>query len=150
MKTSIVLFVVATAICSTGVADHIAVKITDKNGKQVANADVVAVLKSGAYQDAKLDATDGLYKCEPTEECVKIFVAAPGYEAASPRYSGNAGALTVALTPSAEKDSAIVRGRSRFPNIDGEIGLRWNPPTNRFSIFVGRSRFSTTESRASR
>ena len=42
---------------------HIRVKILDRLGAPLPNAEVVAILKSGAYQDAKFD--NGEYKCEP-------------------------------------------------------------------------------------
>lgn len=106
---------------AAAVADTIAVKVVDAQGLPVQKADVVAILKSGAYQDAKLDKADGQHKCHPAEECVKIYAAAPGHEAASKRYSGNSGVTTIELKASDTKGSAVIRRSGRLPGIDGTV-----------------------------
>jgi hypothetical protein len=81
---------------------------------------VVAILKSGAYQDTKLE--NGEHVCLPTaDKCVKIYAAAPGFEANAVKYSGTSGAVAVALKPGGGKSSAIIRRRAPLPGIDGDV-----------------------------
>jgi hypothetical protein len=76
-----ILTIVSSTTLATGqTTEHISVKILEGSGAPLPNADVVAILKSGAYKNAKFD--NGEYKCEPTERCVKILAAAHGFEAA--------------------------------------------------------------------
>jgi hypothetical protein len=117
MKTILaLLFAVSSAAFAQ---EHIAVKVTDSAGNAVEKAQVVAILKSGAYQDTKL--VDGTFICDPTERCVKVYVAAQGYEGAVKPYSGGAGSLSVALKPSDTKNSAIIRGSGSLPPIKGTV-----------------------------
>jgi hypothetical protein len=102
-------------------AEDIVVTVTNDKGQPVESADVVAILKSGAYQNAKLDKADGKYKCSPTEECIKIFAGAAGHEAAVKRYSGSQGAATVALKASETKGSAVIRRSGSLPGINGGL-----------------------------
>lgn len=102
-------------------AAGIAVKVSDAQGLPVKDAQVVAILKSGAYQDAKLDAADGQFKCLPTEECVKIYAAAPGFEGAVRKCSGAAGSFAVQLKQNPAKSSAIVRRTGALPGIVGMV-----------------------------
>jgi len=109
------------AISATGFAENLVVKVTNDKGQAVANAEVVAVLKSGALQEAKLDPADGHYKCQPAEECVKIYVAAPEHEGEVKQHPGTAGPVTVTLKPSATKSSLITRKTGVIPGVDGLI-----------------------------
>jgi hypothetical protein len=120
MKTILSLLALVSFTAAT-LAENIAVKVVDAGGLPVQKADVVAILKSGAYQDAKLDSTDSCHKCQPTEQCVKIFAAAPGYEAESKKYSGGAGVVTITLKPNAAKGSAVVRRAGPLPGIEGSV-----------------------------
>jgi hypothetical protein len=76
---SILTVLLLTPLVSGQATQHIKVKVIDGSGTPLPNADVVAILKSGAYQDTKFE--NGEYKCESMERCVKIFAAAPGFEA---------------------------------------------------------------------
>lgn len=132
MKTTLAL-ILSLTISAAAVAENIVIKVTDDKGLPVQNADVVAILKSGAYQDAKVDSADGNHKCQPTEECVKVFAAAPGYEAAVKKYSGSAGTLAVTLKPNAGKGSAVVRRAGKLPGIEGWVNPKLDS-SNRLSI----------------
>jgi hypothetical protein len=101
----------------------------------VPKADVVAILKSGAYQDAKLDAADGNHKCQPTEQCIKIFAGAPNHEATAVKYSGAAGAFTVTMKPNVAKDSVVLRGRSLVPALAGELGPGMDLRTKKMHMY---------------
>lgn len=109
------------ALVSTGLAagGPIIIKVTDEKGTPVEKADVVAILKSGAYQNTKF--VNGAYVCEAPEECVKVYVGAPGREAAVTKYSGASGSVDVTLKPNAAKGSAVVRGKGSLPGIDGTV-----------------------------
>lgn len=117
MKTiiTLLLLVVSAAFAQ----ERIAVKVSDSTGKPIENAQVVAILKSGAYQDTTLE--NGEYVCSPTEQCVKVFAAAPGYEAMVKKYSGAAGTLAVSMKASDTKNSAVIRSAGELPGIDGRI-----------------------------
>ncbi len=115
-----ILTIVSWATLAAGqTTQHIRVKIIDGSGAPLPNAEVVAILKSGAYQDVKFD--DGEYRCEPTERSVKIFAAAPGFEAAVKRHPGTDGVISITLKPSTTKSSTIIRRRGLLPGIDGDV-----------------------------
>jgi hypothetical protein len=52
---SILTLLLLTTLASGQATQHIKVKVIDGSGTPLPNADAVAVLKSGAYQDAKFD-----------------------------------------------------------------------------------------------
>jgi hypothetical protein len=116
---SVLTIVSLTTLASGQTAQDIRVKIIDDLGAPLPNADVVVVLKSGAYQEAKFDNRE--YKCEPTERSVRIFTAAPGFEAAVKRHAGTEGVISITLKPSATKSSTIIRGGGSLPGIDGSV-----------------------------
>ena len=115
------LLLFTLSIYATSLAENIVVKVTNDKGQPVANADVVAVLKSGALEVAKLDPADGQHKCQHTEECVKIYAAAPNHEGEVKKYPGTAGPVAVTLRPSATKSSLITRKTGVIPGVDGLI-----------------------------
>ncbi len=121
MKSFFFLLLLTLSISATSFAENIVVKVTNDKGQPVANAEVVAVLKSGAFEVAKLDAADGQHKCQPAEECVKIYVAAPNHEGDVKKYPGTAGPVAVTLKPSATKNSLITRKTAVIPGVDGLI-----------------------------
>lgn len=117
----------------TSFADNIiVVNVVDDKGLPVQKADVVAILKSSAYQDAPIDAADGQHKCQPAEACVKVYAAAPGYDAACKKYSGAAGAFTIVLKPSTTKSSAVIRGSGTLPGLEGTV----NPTLQANNVFT--------------
>jgi hypothetical protein len=103
------------------VAQKIAVKLLDDAGVPVKGAQVAAILKSGAYQDALWDKVSGHYKCEPTEQCIKVFAAAVGHEATVARFPKDGGLFPVVLKKSPTKNSAVIRRSGLLPGIDGSI-----------------------------
>ena|SRR5688572_21945488 len=121
MKSSFLLLFLALCLGATGVAENIVVKVTNDKGQPVANVQVVAVLKSGALAEAKLDAADGQHKCQPNEECVKVYAAAPNHEGAAKKFPGGAGPVAITLKPSATKSSLIAKKTGEIPGVDGLI-----------------------------
>lgn len=86
----------------------------------VLNAKVALILKSGAYQMAKL--AGDAYTCQPPAPCIKVFAAAPGYEAGVMKVpAGATGAITVSLKPSPTKNSAIIESAGPLPGIQGRV-----------------------------
>ena len=122
MKKSIIFlftFLTFATVGSAQIVQHIVVKLLDGAGNPIPTGQVAAILKSGAYQDAKFDA--GEYKCDPTEKCIKIFAGAAGFEAAVKKYPGTAGTVTIVMKPSPTKSSVIVHRRSPLPGIEGDV-----------------------------
>ena len=116
----------AVAIChlltlQAQVAQKIAVKLVDDAGVPVKGAQVSAILKSGAYQDALWDKVSGHYKCEPTEQCIKVFAAAVGHEATVARFPRDGGEFPMVLKKSPTKNSAVIHRSGFLPGIDGSI-----------------------------
>lgn len=109
------------SVCLAADQQQIVVNITDAKGLPVVGAQAVAILKSGAYQDCKCDPADGQFKCQPTEACVKIYAAAPGFEASCTKYSGAAGAAAVAMKQNPGKSSAIIKQRGTLPGVEGDV-----------------------------
>lgn len=140
MKKLLAVVVATLVAVSSTFADNVVVKVTDDRGLPVQKADVYAILKSGAHQHATLDAADGTHKCAPTEQCIKIFVAAPNYEGVTKKYSGSAGVFTVAMKPSAEKSSSIARGWASLPGIEGSVSLNYSS-TGKYSMDAGKMAF---------
>jgi hypothetical protein len=103
------------------VVQKIAVKLVDDAGVPVKGAQVSAILKSGAYQDALWDKVSGHYKCEPTEQCIKVFAAAVGHEATVARFPKDGGLFPMVLKKSPTKNSAVIHGSGELPGIDGWI-----------------------------
>ncbi len=103
------------------VVQKIAIKLVDDAGVPVKGAQVSAILKSGAYQDALWDKVSGHYKCEPTEQCIKVYAAAVGHEATVARFPKDGGLFPVVLKKSATKNSAVIHGSGNLPGIDGSI-----------------------------
>ena len=103
------------------VAQKITVKLVDDAGVAVKGAQVAAILKSGAYQDALWDKLTGCYKCEPTEQCIKVFAAAVGHEATVARFPRDGGVFPMILKKSATKNSAVIHSSGSLPGIDGTI-----------------------------
>lgn len=103
------------------VAQKIAVKLVDDAGVPVKGAQVSAILKSGAYQDALWDKVSGHYKCEPTEQCIKVFAAAVGHEATVARFPKDGGLFPMVLKKSPTKNSAVIHRSGLLPGIDGSI-----------------------------
>jgi hypothetical protein len=122
MKT-ILTFLCSLAISASAFADKIIVKVVDEKGLPVLKAKVVAILKSGAFQNAKLDPADEQHKCEPTEECVKLYAAATGFEGVVKKYSGTPGVVMVQMKASAEKNSSI---GGKLEGIDGSVSTMYN------------------------
>lgn len=112
----LLLFLAISSVC---LADQITVRVIDDKGAPVLNAQVACILKSGAYQDAKLDQGD--YKAQPTEECIKVFVGAPGFEAAVKKCTGAAQMVEVTLKANPAKGSTVIRKRGKLPGFDGDI-----------------------------
>jgi len=110
-------------LCYSGAqsAQKIQVKLVDDKGVPVQNAQVSAILKSGAYQDALWDKVSGQYKCEPTEQCIKVFAAAVGHEATVARFPKDGGLFPVVLKKSPTKNSAVIHRSGSLPGIDGSI-----------------------------
>jgi hypothetical protein len=131
MKTPLSILALFS-LTAVALSENIVVRVTDASGNPVQNADVVAILKSSAYQDAKFDSADGNFKCQPTESCVKVYAAAPGYEAATKRYSGASGTFTVVLKSSETKSSAVIRGSGPLPGLDGTV----NPVLQANNVFT--------------
>ena len=102
-------------------AQKIQVKLVDDKGVPVQNAQVAAILKSGAYQDALWDKVSGHYKCEPTEQCIKVFAAAVGHEATVARFPKDGGLFPMVLKKSPTKNSAVIHRSGLLPGIDGSI-----------------------------
>lgn len=100
---------------------HIVVKLVDATGTPITTGQVAAILKSGAYQEAKLDVASGEYKCDPTIQCIKVFAAAKGCEAAVTKYPGSGGTVIIAMKPSATKNSTIIYRRGPLPGIEGDV-----------------------------
>ena len=116
----------AVAIChlltlQAQVVQKIAVKLVDDAGVPVKGAQVSAILKSGAYQDALWDKVSGHYKCEPTEQCIKVFAAAVGHEATVARFPRDGGEFPMVLKKSPTKNSAVIHRSGFLPGIDGSI-----------------------------
>lgn len=116
----------AVAIChlltlQAQVVQKIAVKLVDDAGVPVKGAQVSAILKSGAYQDALWDKVSGHYKCEPTEQCIKVFAAAVGHEATVARFPKDGGLFPMVLKKSPTKNSAVIHRSGELPGIDGWI-----------------------------
>jgi hypothetical protein len=116
----------AVAIChlltlQAQVVQKIAVKLVDDAGVPVKGAQVSAILKSGAYQDALWDKVSGHYKCEPTEQCIKVFAAAVGHEATVARFPKDGGLFPMVLKKSPTKNSAVIHSSGELPGIDGWI-----------------------------
>lgn len=109
------------ALSAVALADNVVVKVVDDKGQSVPNAEVCCLLRSGAYQMAKLDKTDGAYKAQPAEECIKVFVGAAGHEAAVKKASGKAGVFDVVMKPSATKGSAVIQRAGFLPGIKGSV-----------------------------
>ena len=103
------------------VVQKIAIKLVDDAGVPVKGAQVSAILKSGAYQDALWDKVSGHYKCEPTEQCIKVFAAAVGHEATVARFPKDGGVFPVVLKKSPVKNSAVIHRAGSLPGIDGSI-----------------------------
>jgi hypothetical protein len=87
--------------------------------KPVLNAKVALILKSGAYQNAKLDGD--VYTCEAPGPCAKVFAGAPGYEAATVKVGSGSGAITVNLKPSDTKNSTVIESSGELPGIEGRV-----------------------------
>ena len=102
-------------------AQKIQVKLVDDKGVPVLNAQVSAILKSGAYQDALWDKVSGLYKCEPTQQCIKVFAAAVGHEATVAKFPRDGGLFPMVLKKSPVKNSAVIHSAGSLPGIDGTI-----------------------------
>lgn len=120
-KTFLLSLALASTLscCLADENQHIAVKVTDRTGALIPDAQVVAILKSGAYQNTFFK--NGEFTCDPTQQCIKLYAAAPGCEASVMKYPGNRGLVTMLMKPSATKSSAIIRGRASLPGIDGDI-----------------------------
>ena len=103
------------------VVQKITIKLVDDAGVAVKGAQVAAILKSGAYQDALWDKISGHYKCEPTEQCIKVFAAAVGHEATVARFPRDGGVFPMVLKKSATKNSAVIHRSGLLPGIDGSI-----------------------------
>jgi hypothetical protein len=99
----------------------IVVKLTDASGNSITTGKVAAILKSGAYQDAKFDTVTNEYRCEPTEQCIKIFAGAPGHEAVVEKYPGTGGTAVITMEASPKKNSTIVYRRGQLPGIEGDV-----------------------------
>ena len=110
-------------ICYSGAqgAQKIQVKLVDDKGVPVQNAQVAAILKSGAYQDALWDQATGYYKCEPAEQCIKVFAGAVGHEAAVTRFPKDGGLFPMVLKKSSTKNSAVIHRAGYLPGIEGSI-----------------------------
>ena len=128
MKTFLLALLALGSVCLAADQQQIVIKISDAKGLPVKDAQAVAILKSGAYQDCKLDPADGQFKCQPTEECVKIYAAAPGFEGAVKKYAGTAGAVEVQLKQNPAKGSAIVRKKGPLPGIEGTVTPIYDSP----------------------
>ena len=118
-----ILFLSFLWCCTLGAqtVQKVAIKLVDDAGVSVKNAQVAAILKSGAYQDALWDQASGEYRCEPTEKCIKVFAGAEGFEASSVKYPGSAGSFAVTLKKSVAKSSAVIHRSGSLPGITGTI-----------------------------
>jgi|Laugresp1bdmlbsn_1035097.scaffolds.fasta_scaffold23248_2 hypothetical protein len=113
------LFQVCFLGAQTG--QKVAIKLVDDKGVPVENAQVAAILKSGAYQDALWDQASGFYKCEPTVQCIKVFAAAVGYEATVAKFPRDGGLFPMALKKSLTKNSSVIRRSGVLPGVDGSV-----------------------------
>ena len=110
-------------VCCSGAqtAQKVVIKLVDDKGVPVQNAQVAVNLKSGAYQDALWDQASGHYKCEPTEQCIKVFAAAVGHEASVAKFSRDGGLFPMVLKKSPVKNSAVIHSSGSLPGVDGTI-----------------------------
>jgi len=99
----------------------VVIKLVDDKGVPVEKAQVAAILKSGAYQDALWDQASGHYKCEPTEQCIKVFAGAVGYEASVAKFPRDGGLFPMVLKKSPVKNSAVIHSAGSLPGIEGTI-----------------------------
>ncbi len=103
------------------VVQKITIKLVDDAGVPVKGAQVTAILKSGAYQDALWEKVSGHYKCEPTEQCIKVFAAAVGHEATVARFPRDGGVFPMVLKKSSTKNSAVIQRSGILPGVDGSV-----------------------------
>jgi hypothetical protein len=138
LKSRIFLILVSAVVvlwnASAAVEPHtLVIKLVDTTGAVISDGTVTAILKSGAYQDAKFE--NGFYRCKPTSQCIKIFAGASGHLATVRPHSGSADVVTVTMSPSTTRHSTIVHGRGPLPGIDGEINPIYDPNPSRLCIY---------------
>ena len=116
------------SVCSLNAQDSqkISVRVVNDAGQIIKNAQVTAILKSGAYQDVLYDAASGEYRCQPTEKCIKLFAGAFGHEASSVRFPGAGGLFSLSLKKSPIKNSTVIHGSGSLAGIDGTVNPIWD------------------------
>ncbi len=120
MKTIFALIAFSIVHVAAGQnAQDVSVKVLDESGALVSKAQVAAILVNGAYQDAKLDNDE--YKCSAPVSCIKVFVAAQGFEASVKNYPPGGRSVSVTLKPSTSKNSVVIHRTGPLPGIDGDV-----------------------------